>query len=88
MVVVEAPVDSLGAPRTPALLEVLATEGILYERLYPDPQLLSLLTLPDGGPLTSRLHEYGYATSLVATQRDAGLGAGFAEVDDQPGGPS
>jgi len=81
IVVLEAP-----ASGPPELLELLASEAIVYERLYPDPEPLSLLTLPGGGSLVSQLRDYGYVTSAVAARRGAGLDAEFAEIDDRPGG--
>jgi hypothetical protein len=74
----------LGA--TAELLEVLATTAVSYSRLHPEPETISLLTLPGGYSLASRLRSYGYATSIISTRRDTGLEAGFAEIDDRPGG--
>jgi hypothetical protein len=68
------------------LVEALAVHAVTYPELSPDPDLHSLLTLPDGSCLAARLRETGYATAAVLTRREHYCGLGNDAVDDRPGG--
>jgi hypothetical protein len=84
-------VVALQAPASPsdgtaiAALEVLGAEAVIYADLAPEPEVGSLLTLPDGSLLAAHLYAAGYATAAIAGVPEGLRGLGIAEIDAGPG---
>jgi len=80
-----APQETL--PRsTSAVLVTLRPDAVTYPNLTPEPEVASLLTLPDGSLFGSQLYAAGYATAAIGAVPEEVRELGVAEVDDQPGG--
>lgn len=73
-----------GDAATNPVLELLSAEALAYE-IGPDPEVASLLTLPDATLLAPRLSAGGYATAAILPA-GSGLAVGADDVDDRPAG--
>lgn len=87
-VALDAPEALQGGPSWggPASLEVIRAEAVTYPSLFPEPEVGSLLSLPDGNLLASQLHARGFATAAIGVLPESLRNLGIAEVDDRPGG--
>jgi hypothetical protein len=87
LVALEAPGarDDASAALAPALA-VLGANAVSYPTLSPEPELRSLLALPDGSLLGAHLHARGFATGAIGIAPETAAGLGIAESDEGRGG--
>jgi hypothetical protein len=71
---------------SPGSLELLGSDAVTYTGLFPEPDVGSLISLPDGSSLGGRLHARGYATAAIGVVPERLRQLGIAEIDDRPGG--
>ncbi len=79
--------DVLDGVQLPTL-ELVAAGGVSYHELAPEPEVASLLRLPDGSSLGPQLQAAGYATAAVLIAPDPSVAAevGAEEINDRLGG--
>jgi hypothetical protein len=75
-----------GSEPTAASLEVLRIDSVSYANLSPEPEVASLLALPDGSFFAQNLRAAGYATAAIGPFPERLLELGIDEVDESAGG--